>query len=305
MSSEFTTSIVYIYEHAPTSKKGILGSISFLSGILGSILSSILSFGIIYYFSKEFVLQWGWRLPYLIGIVIFLAGYQLRKNLLETPAFISQRNKSKIISIKEILNNNLKNILLCFSLTALSATTFSIFLVYMPSHLNAFKQLSLHLTISLTTINLMFYACLLPMMGYVSDKIGRHKLIVISAFAIFMFSYPAYSMLNSTEALLWIEIILLTYMIFIAGLNAPIPAFISELFPVSSRVTSLALSYGTSLSLFGGIAPIVCIYLTKMTGNINAAGIYIMMCALASIYFLTFTALMPQLNKLEYDKESQ
>lgn len=285
LSGEFITSIVYITEHAPESKKGILGSLAFCSGIAGSILSSIISFLIIYLLPKQQVANWGWKIPYLAGIFIICFGYKLRKNLHETPDFkqliIFEENPIKIA-----LKKHYREIIVCFLLTCLSATTFSIFLIYMPSHLNYIKQLSLPFSLALTTINLIFYALFLPIMGNIADKIGKIKLILFSSLGIIIFTYPVFYIIN-TAMPVFIEGTLLGYMILLAGLNGPLPAFLTKLFPTSVRTTSLALGYGTSLSIFGGFAPLICIYLTRIA-SINAPAIYVMFSALFAIVCLCF-----------------
>lgn len=287
ISGEFVISMVYITEHAPESRKGTIGSISFLSGIIGAILSSIMSFIIIHTLPKQQVADWGWRIPYLLGLFILLSTYNLRKNLLETPAFIETTRFAKT-TVKNTLRKHYKEILFCFSLSALAATNFSMFLTYMPSYLNLTKKLGFASSVALTSINLGFYALLLPLMGYIADKIGSARLILFSIIGIFIFTYPVFYLLNTSTTVFFMESVLLSYMLLLAGLNGSLPAFLCGLFPTSARVTSLAIGYGISLSIFAGITPLASIYLTELTSNVNAPAIYIMCYALFAMLFISY-----------------
>lgn len=284
ISSEFVTCMVYLTEIAPKTKKGWYGSISFFSGIMGTVLSSVIAFMVTNFIPFESIILWGWKIPYLFGIVLLLAAYKLRNELIESPEFvIAPENKCKFTSI---FLHNYKNITFCFVLTLLAATVYSIFLVYMPTHLNTFKQLSLPLSIKLTSFNLCFYGLLLLIMGFLSDRVDRAKMVLVFSILIFLSIYPFYVLTNSIEKIYLLESIILAYMILIAGLNGPLPALISELFPTEIRTTSLALGFGLSLSIAGAAAPFICLHLPALTKNINSPGLYVMVFAFISIIFL-------------------
>jgi MHS family proline/betaine transporter-like MFS transporter len=284
LSCEFVTSIVYLTEQAPKSQKSIYGSIAFFSGILGVILSAVMTLLLMHFLSKTQITHWGWKIPYLIGIFIILIGYNYRKTLSESSEFINSNIKIKN-PIKIAFTKRYKEIIICFTLTCLSATTFTFFITYMSSHLYLTKKLHLISSISLSTINLVFYSLFLIIMGFISDKISAKKIILVSSIIILITIYPALYILN-TKTIVFGESVLLVYMILLAGLNGPLPAFISQLFPTEIRVTSLAIGYGTSLSIFGGITPLLCISLTHLSSNVNFLGIYFIVIALIAIFCL-------------------
>jgi len=149
-----------------------------------------------------------------------------------------------------------------------------------------FKQLDLLTSIKLNTFNLCFYAALLPMMGILSDIIGKNKLILFSCFMMLFFSYPLYFLLNNAENIITLEILLLINVSLVATLNASLPAFLCELFPNTVRATSMAIGFGISISIAGGMAPLACLYLPLLTNNINSPAIYIMIFTVIPIYFL-------------------
>ena len=286
VSSEYVTAMVYIYEHAPESKKGVMGSVTFVSGIIGSLIASCLSFVIIHNSSHDFLVTWGWKIPYLFSVIMLLASYQLRKNMLETPAFLTLHSPAP--TFKQVISTNHTNVIYAFILTAITAAIYSIFIVFMPSHLITMKHFSMSLTTALTSINLAFYAIMLLVMGKLSDHAGWENVILSGLAGILLFTYPAYYLLNYTSSTLILEIVLLTYMIIIAALNGPLCAYLNSLFPASARATSLAISYGISLSLFGGVTPLLCIYLTKITGNSNSPALYLIALAVLTIFVMYF-----------------
>ena len=100
----------------------------------------------------------------------------------------------------------------------------------MPAHLIIFRSLSSTLTMQIVFYSLIFYALLLPIMGILSDRIGKENLMFLSSFLILIFSYPFYNYLNTSSNVAGIILILLISMVPIVALNAPLPALLCELF---------------------------------------------------------------------------
>jgi len=279
-SGEFITSIVYISENSSKKIKGLISSSAFISATLGIIASSLISLVIIKNLNHANLMNWGWRIPYLIGIPIYFLSYKIRKYLLKNSTPSPKNILTKDI-LKEVFYQNTKELIISGFITFLSGSLFFIFLIYLPTHLAHQKHIELSSIVIITITNLVVYSLFLPLFGLLSDKWGRKKIIFLASISILIFIYPIFDLINSSD-LISARIAFIIYAILLAALNGALPALLNDIFPASSRVTSVAIGYGTVLAISGGISPLVCLFLIKITSNANAPSYYLMLVAFLS-----------------------
>ncbi|WBV20183.1 MFS transporter [Pantoea piersonii] len=291
---EYGGAVSLMTEFAPPGKRGLYGAWQSFTVALGllagagvvALLSGLLS--------SDAMLAWGWRVPFLLALPLGLIALWLRLSMEETPSFIRQHQQPRP---QASATQTLKIILLAIARVMLWSAAGYTWLVIMPSYLQSalhtgFNQALLSAVIS----NLGFAATILPA-GWLSDKIGRRRVMVAASVLLLLLAFPLLKLLQDETT----STALSALVVFIAGgivgmLAGPGPAMLAEMFPTQVRYTGLGLAYSLSNAIFSGCAGLIITGLMKQTGNLDIPAWYVMATALVSI-----PALMT-LNKTDHQQ---
>lgn len=291
---EYGGAVSLMTEFAPPGKRGLYGAWQSFTVALGllagagvvALLSGLLS--------SDAMLAWGWRVPFLLALPLGLIALWLRLSMEETPSFIRQHQQPRP---QASATQTLKIILLAIARVMLWSAAGYTWLVIMPSYLQSalhtgFNQALLSAVIS----NLGFAATILPA-GWLSDKIGRRRVMVAASVLLLLLAFPLLKLLQDETT----STALSALVVFIAGgivgmLAGPGPAMLAEMFPTHVRYTGLGLAYSLSNAIFSGCAGLIITGLMKQTGNLDIPAWYVMATALVSI-----PALMT-LNKTDHQQ---
>lgn len=288
LGGEFSGCIAYIVEHSPAEKRGLAGSASFVSMCLGMLLGLIVAQGFTYFLTEEDLMNWGWRVPFVLGLFIGLVGLYIRTHLSESPIYLAAKAKGALSrtplreTIKSYWREMLMAIAIYINVTAPFFTTTVSIKSYMANLGYEQTQGTLISSIILVTLSIMF-----PVSAYISDKIGRKPVIVWASVALVISIYPIFLALHTMDYTLAI----LSQIVFsaIVGIYmGPIPTLLVELFPTRVRFTGVAISYNLSAAIFGGTAPMVGAGLYKITGEQISLAYYLTALAficLCTLYF--------------------
>ena len=278
---EYGGAVALMTEFAPPGKRGLYGAWQSFTVALGllagagvvALLSGLLS--------SDAMLAWGWRVPFLLALPLGLIALWLRLSMEETPSFIRQHQQPRP---QASVAQTLKIILLAIARVMLWSAAGYTWLVIMPSYLQAvlhagFNQALLSAVIS----NLGFAAAILPA-GWLSDKIGRRRVMVTASVLLLLLAFPLLNLLQADST----STALRALVVFIAGgvvgmLAGPGPAMLAEMFPTHVRYTGLGLAYSLSNAIFSGCAGLIITGLMKQTGNLDIPAWYVMATALVSI----------------------
>jgi MHS family proline/betaine transporter-like MFS transporter len=170
--------------------------------------------------------------------------------------------------------------------------------IFLPSYLHTFHNVKLEDALSAHTIAIIVLMLIIPLFGFISDKIGRKKVLFMSLIGFAIFTYPLFALMfeNTFMAIL---IAMLVFSVFEAMFQAVIPALMTESFPTSIRYTGLSISYNISLALFGGTTPLLCTWLIKVSGgNVWMPAYYLIATCIIAILTALF---IPETYKKELD----
>lgn len=292
MGGEFTGSIIFLIENAPQHKQGYYSSWADLGGSLGMILASLSMIALNFFLPATQVQSWGWRLPFLSAIFLGLVGFLVRKNLTETTEFKSlPEEKRQKNPLKEIIQHNLKRLILCFLFLSIHSIGYYFLIIYIPG------QNIIHLP--LLTISLMTLCSLVAnipgyfIAAYLSDKWGQIQCIMIGCIGCFILAYPTAAIAGHGE--IWEQLCLQMAFSFCLGICfGPRSALMTRIFPVNIRYSGVSFGYNMSNALLGGTAPLVCAYLSHQTGSITAAAFYVMLAAAISMGALVMIYRLPE-----------
>ena len=278
---EWGTSTAFIVEWAPENRRGLYGSLQQCSVAGGLLLGSATAALISTLLTHEAVEEWGWRIPFLLGGVIGPVGWYMRRHIEDTPAF-QQQATAKPPSTTSGANLVLK----AFGFTVLWTVSYYIFLTYMPTFLQKHVHLSRAQALWSVSAGLLVLIVASPLLGYLSDRVGRKPLLLTSCAAFVVLPYPLLSFMLSNASLTAIVACQLLLALAIACFSGPGPAAISEIFPTQGRTMGISIGYSLSVAVFGGFAPFIATWLIAKTGNPVSPAFYVMAAA-----FVTFIAL--------------
>ncbi|WP_286868173.1 MFS transporter, partial [Herbaspirillum sp. UBA812] len=225
--------------------------------------------------------SWGWRLPFLLGIIIGPVGYYIRNHLEETPTFLEEKDKTDS-PLKEVIRNFPRETSASFSMVILWTVCTYVLLFYMPTY--SVKVLKLPQTTGFIAgmVGGLCIMVLAPIVGRLADRIGRRPLLSGAAALILVLAYPMFAYINSAPSLSTLLIFQLVFGTLIAAYTGPILAAFSELFPAKVLSTGLSVAYNLAVTIFGGFASFFITWLIAATGNNMAPAFYVMIAAAIS-----------------------
>jgi MHS family proline/betaine transporter-like MFS transporter len=298
---EWGGSASFMVEYADESNKGFWGSWQQVSTATGLLLGSFAGLILTNTMSPSVLEAWGWRIPFLLGGVLGLFGLYLRAKVDESPVFESAKEKGKIMDspLKETLKNYKKEVLLGLGFTVFWTSSYYGLLTYMPSYIINVLHLSKSLAFTANTISIVALIIMIPIMGSLSDRVGRKPVLLTATVSAIILTYPLFLMI-STGSFTLILIALITFSAIIALYSGAGVAAISEIYPMEIRYTALSIGYNVATAVFGGTAPFISTYLISVTGSNLSPAFYIIASAVVTtfvIFGITFSAKTKQLSK--------
>ncbi len=270
---------VYLSEIATPGNKGFY--VSWQSGsqqvavmfaaLLGVVFTSTLS--------PPQMTRWGWRMPLLIGCFIIPLLFILRGSLKETDAFLKRRLRPRTAEIVRSLARNWRVVAIGTMLTTMTTVCFYFITAYTPTFGSAVLHLTgvhtLIVTMCVGASNLLW----LPIMGTLSDRIGRRPLLLVCTVLALVSAYPAMLWLVSAPSFsrlltveLWLSFVYASY-------NGAMIVFLTEIMPAKVRTAAFSLAYSLATAIFGGFTPAISTYLIHATGNRAVPGLWLSFAA--------------------------
>ena len=246
--------------------------------LLGSVTATAMSSVL----SPEDLRSWGWRVPFLAGLLMGVLGLYIRLGLKESPIYKAAKESGSLSAapIRETFSKFGKEVFIAMSLYVSVTGPYYTITVYMQ---NFVKNLSAEYTAQQTgmisVVGLSVLGIVIPISAYISDKIGRRKVLLFGLIFMFSVVYKVFDMCIGTNY----ESILMAQLIFslAAGIYlGPMPTTLVEIFPTRVRFTGVGLSYNISAALFGGTIPAVATMLENVTGSKHALSLYLMLLLL-------------------------
>ncbi len=274
---EFGSSTAFLVEHAPD-RRGFIASWQFASQGLGQVLSSAFGVGLTTWLTAAEMSSWGWRIPFLFGILVGPAGIYIRSHLEDATAPPAAEQDSPV---REVFLNQKFRVMLGIGALAIS-TAVNYLIIYMPTYVVKTLNLPAVVGFEATLAGALSVTLLTPIAGMISDRIGR-TIHMIAINLLLLFSIvPAFLLLtrNPTPAVIIIAVL------WLATLKSlyfgPLAALMSELLPAAARATGLGLGYNIGVTVFGGMGPVIVTWL----GSIAFIG------ELSPAYYLTFVGIL-------------
>ncbi|HSY49209.1 MAG TPA: MFS transporter [Thermoanaerobaculia bacterium] len=314
LGGEYGGAAVYVAEHVPDNKRGYYTSFIQITATLGLFVSLGVVLGVKKMMPDADFKAWGWRVPFLLSIILVAMSLYIRLKLAESPLYASLKSagKTSIAPLKEAFGNwaNLKIVLLVlFGATAGQGIVWYTGQFYALSFMQSVLKVDLVKSSTCVAIAILCAMPFFTVFGALSDKIGRLKIMMAGNLIAALTYLPIYhAMKNGTPDPKNPNMVLLTVLIFIQVIYVtmvygPIAAFLIEAFPAKIRYTSFSLPYHIGNGWFGGTLPLIAGLLIKATGN-DFAGLYWVM-AVALMTFFIGSFFLKESNRVEIWKEAE
>jgi len=292
---------VYLSEIATPGHKGFYVSWQSGSQQVAVMFAASIGVALNSWLPPEKMKEWGWRVPLLLGCAIVPFLFRLRQSLAETDEFVARKHHPSSSEILRSLAQNWRIVLVGTFMVTMTTVSFYMITAYTPtfgsSELHLTSMNSLIVTLCVGASNLVW----LPIMGALSDRVGRRPLLFSCTVLMLITAYPAMLWLvrePSFTRLLAVEL----WLSFIYGsYNGAMVVFLTEIMPVEVRTSGFALAYSLATAIFGGFTPALCTYLIHVSGNRAIPGLWLSFaaaCGLAATFFASPFRPRPAIDRL-------
>jgi MHS family citrate/tricarballylate:H+ symporter-like MFS transporter len=273
---------VYLSEMAPRGQKGFYVSWQSGSQQVAIVVAALIGYALNKLLMPEQLSDWGWRVPFFIGCLIVPAIFVIRRSLQETEEFLNRKHRPSAPEIFRSILDNWRIVLLGVLLVTMTTVSFYLITVYTPTYGKSVLKLSetdsLLVTLCVGISNFFW----LPVMGAVSDRIGRRPVLLTFTVLTILTAYPALSWLVADPSFSKMLMVLLWLSFLYASYNGAMVVALTEIVPASVRTAGFSLAYSLATAL-GGFTPYISTQLIALTGDKAAPGMWMTFAAACGI----------------------
>ena len=277
VGGEYTSSMVFLVEHAPERRRGLMGALASCGATAGILLGSAVGAGFAATMSSAALEAWGWRIPFLLGLAVGIAGYLLRRHVQETLP-TKRRQRAPIV---ETLRDHWWVVLGIAGLSVFFAAGFYVTFVYLVSWLQTADGIAPARALEINSFSMAVVLPITIAAGWLSDRSGRKPFLLLATILGFVAALPLWWMMHHPSAEL-AQLGQLGLALIVGLFVGALPAAMVECAPPSVRCTAVALGYNVTLGVIGGLTPLVAAWLVERTGDELAPAFLIMATAVIS-----------------------
>ena len=257
----------FVAEYAPDHRRGLFCSTVQMGALGGALLASLTVTLLNTVLGETAMIEWGWRVPFLIAIPLGLVGLWIRSRLAETPRFeeIEEAGEKSAAPIVELFRNHLRAVIIVIGLSVLLFSAYYVVYVYVNIHMQTVLGMPANTAFWSTTATLAVAVACMPLFGALSDKVGRKPVFLGATIAALVLPVPAFMLLDQGGAVAVATHIVLG-LIDSALMGVAFSAY-SEMFPTKVRYTGIALGFNVGAATAGGTAPYISTWLVEATGS--------------------------------------
>ena len=284
VGGEWGGAILMAVEHAPPGKRGFYGSWPQIGVPAGLLLSTIV-FTPFSRLPQEAFLSWGWRIPFLISLLLVVVGLIIRVRIIETPAFSKmkeQRQEAKQ-PIFEVLRHYPREVLVAMGARLAENGAFYIYTVFVLIYGTQHVGMDRNIVLTGIMVAAALELAAIPLFGWLSDLVGRRPVYLFGAIMTAVLAYPLFWMMDSASPWLVTLALILALSVGHAAMYAPQGAFFSELFGARVRYSGASLGAQLSSVLAGGLSPIIATAFLEYGYGRGALSLYLMGMAVITI----------------------
>ncbi|OZM76791.1 MFS transporter [Pseudonocardia sp. MH-G8] len=262
-------------EHAPAGRRGVFGNFVQLGTPAGMFLANSVMLLLVAVMPQDAFESWGWRVPFLLSVVMVVIGFVIRRAVEESPSFRSVRaaERTARLPVVDVVRRYPGRIALAIASFVGNNAVGYLFLAFLPSYGTGTLGLSRGFMLAVLLVGCVsWFAAMIGFAAW-SDRIGRHAVYLTGYGIIAVWAFPFFALLRTGEAsLVVVAVVVLT--LGLAATYGPQAALFAELFPAEVRTSGASLSYALGAALSGGIAPLVATALQGWTGTVYSVSVF-------------------------------
>jgi MHS family proline/betaine transporter-like MFS transporter len=292
VGGEFIGSCCYLVEAAPRGRRGFFGSWSTFGTIGGMLVGSAVATLLQSLLSAEQLHAWGWRLPFLGGVLVGVIGWQMRRGAEDTPEFVRLQRIGRIETrpVLQAMREMPVRVLQVAGIVLLFGVAIYTLFVWMPTYLTHFVKPAVPHALLINTLCMVLLIATMPLAGLLADRFGYKTILGLGALSIAILAHPLFVWIDS-GAVTATAVALAIFALVNGFLQGAMPVAMADLFPTRLRYSAMAIGYNITVALFGGTAPLVATWMIKTTSNLAAPAWYLV--AVAAVTFIVTLTLRP------------
>lgn len=300
IGGEYSGSLIYLAESSPKPHRAFFTSFANMGANLGVLLAGFAGIMMSYAISPAILETWGWRFAYIISGAICLLVYIFRLQIQETKVFDTLKKSHQLSSnpIKLVFSQHKRQLLKTIGMVCMGSAFYFFCYIYLPIYLVQTLKFSIYHISYLIFFLIGIMIILVPVAGYLCDRLGRRNMLLFNAVFIFLCTIPGFYYLNHFP--FFIFLVMLTFTIASSSEQGATPIAMIENFPSTTRYTGVSLGYNIANGFLGGTVPIICEWLISITHFSLSPAFYITSCALTTLLVIFF--FIPETKNIDLRK---
>lgn len=276
-------------EHAPTARRGRWGAYPQIGVPVGLILASSVIFVLNAVLGAEQYLAWGWRIPFLVSVLLIVVGYVIRRTVAESPVFkeLTERKRESSAPLVQLFRKNTKEVILTALIFIGNNAVGYLLIAFFSSYATKTLKMPTGTVLPIVMVGALSWLVFSLYGGALSDRIGRVRTFQIGYLALIVWMLPMFLLIDSTN--IWLFLIAVVVMGFGLGLSyGPMSALYAEMFPVQVRYSGVSIGYALGAILGGAFAPLLSQWLLDNTKWSGSIAVYMIVLCLISLVGVSF-----------------
>ncbi|SEI82540.1 metabolite-proton symporter [Bhargavaea ginsengi] len=285
IGGEWGGAMLLAVEYAPKEQRGFFGSVPQMGVTIGMVLGT-LALSVMTLLPEDAFMSWGWRVPFLLSALLVIFGLWIRKGIEETPSFkkVQAEGSAPKVPLVHTLKHHWREVLIAVGAKVVETAPFYIFGTFVVSYATSNVGHTNSEVLNAVMVATIITTILIPIMGKLSDKVGRKPLYIWGAVGMILFAFPYFWMLHEGSNIMMFLATIIGLGIIWAPITAVLGTMFSEIFSAEVRYTGITLGYQIGAAVAGGTAPLIATALLMQFNNSYVpVALYIIFTAVVSL----------------------
>ena len=282
VGGEYGTSATYLSEMATKERRGFFSSFQYVTLISGQLIALGVLIVLQQTLTEEQLYSWGWRIPFVIGALCAVVALYLRRGMEETESFKKVKAEPKESAMRTLMRHP-KELMTVVGLTMGGTLAFYTYTTYMQKYLVNTVGMSISDSTTISAATLFLFMCIQPLVGGLSDKVGRRPILIAFGVLGTLFTVPILTTLHTITTWWGAFFLIMAALIIVSGYTSINAVVKAELFPTEIRALGVGLPYALTVSIFGGTAEYIALWF-KSAGMETGYYWYVTACIACSLF---------------------